>query len=133
MFLLQYPLVFRALNNLIQDHLLTRRIYGILNVYNVYELTTMTHHQHQAVTLSVRIQPEARDQLEDLAHATGRTKSFLAAEAIEHYLSIQTWQISSIKQSIKKADSKDAYFVEHEQVLGWLESWGNDKEQDPPK
>ena len=44
-----------------------------------------THSEHPAVTLSVRIQPEIREQLEDLADARGRTKSFLAAEAIEYY------------------------------------------------
>lgn len=93
----------------------------------------MTHSTHQTVTLSVRIQPQARDQLDALAHATGRTKSFLAAEAIEHYLSIQSWQINGIKKAIQKAQSNNAYFLEHEQVLGWLDSWGNDNEQEPPK
>ena len=98
-------------------------------------LIIMAHTQppHQAVTLSVRIQPEARDQLEILAHATGRTKSFLAAEAIEQYMSIHTWQINSINQSIKNADGKNSYFIEHEQVLAWLASWGDDNEQEPPK
>jgi RHH-type rel operon transcriptional repressor/antitoxin RelB len=104
--------------------------------YTMYtSLIIMPHPQppHQAVTLSIRIQPEARDQLEILAHATGRTKSFLAAEAIEHYLSIQTWQINGIKKSIKKADGKNACFIEHERVLAWLASWGDDNEQEPPK
>ena len=80
-----------------------------------------TQHSHQAVTLSVRIQPEARDQLEILAHATGRTKSFLAAEAIEHYLSIQTWQINDINKSIKNADGKDAYLKDLPLVLRYTE------------
>ena len=95
----------------------------------------MSHspHSHPAVTLSVRIQPEARDQLEVLAHATGRTKSYLAAQAIEHYLSMQTWQICSIEKSLKKADDKNANFIEHEKVSDWLNSWGTKKEQDPPK
>ena len=81
------------------------------------------HVSHPAVTLSVRIQPETRDQLELLANATGRTKSFLAAEAIEHYLSIQVWQINAI----------DVKFTEHENVVDWLTSWGTKKEQEPPK
>jgi len=102
-------------------------------MYTRIVIMAHTPHPHQAVTLSVRIQPEAREQLETLAHATGRTKSFLAAEAIEHYLSMQTWQINGIKKSIKKANDKNATFIEHEQVLTWLASWGDDKEQDPPK
>ena len=91
------------------------------------------HVSHPAVTLSVRIQPETRDQLELLANATGRTKSFLAAEAIEHYLSIQVWQINAIETSLKKADSADVKFTEHENVVDWLTSWGTKKEQEPPK
>lgn len=101
-------------------------------MYTSLIIMAHTQHSHQAVTLSVRIQPEARDQLEILAHATGRTKSFLAAEAIEHYLSIQAWQINGINKSIKNADGKDA-FIEHEQVLSWLASWGDNNEQEPPK
>ncbi len=102
-------------------------------MYTRLSIMPHTPHSHQAVTLSVRIQPEARDQLEILAHATGRTKSFLAAEAIEHYLSIQTWQRSGINQAIKNADDKHACFIEHEHVLAWLASWGDDHEQEPPK
>lgn len=48
-----------------------------------------------AVTLSVRVTPKAKDQLDDLAEATGRTKSYLASEAIEQYLENQAWQISA--------------------------------------
>lgn len=93
-----------------------------------------THHlSHPAVTLSVRIQPEARDQLEILAHATGRTKSFLAAEAIEHYLSTQSWQINAIEKSLNKANDKNAHFIEHQRVADWLNSWGSEKEQEPPE
>jgi RHH-type rel operon transcriptional repressor/antitoxin RelB len=86
-----------------------------------------------AVTLSVRVPSEARDQLEELATATGRTKSFLAAEAIEYYLKTQAWQVQAIEKSIKKANSKKAKFIDHEKVSDWLNSWGNPKEQDPPK
>lgn len=91
------------------------------------------HSQHAAVTLSVRIQPEARDQLEELASATGRTKSFLAAEAIENYLSTQRWQATEIKKSLKKANSKKAIFIAHEKVSSWLNSWGQENEEDPPR
>ena len=80
---------------------------------------------HSAVILSIRIPPESRDQLEELANATGRSKSFLAAEAIEYYLSMHSWQVKAIEKSIKKADSKQAKFVEHKKVSDWLTGWGN--------
>jgi predicted transcriptional regulator len=86
-----------------------------------------------AVTLSIRVSSDAREQLDELADATGRTKSFLAAEAIEHYLAIQSWQVQGIKNAVKKASSKDAKFIEHDKVVDWLESWGHKHEKDMPE
>lgn len=88
---------------------------------------------HSAVTLSVRIPPEMREQLEELADATGRTKSFLAAEAIEHYLQIQSWQTKAIKDAVVKANSGQATFYSHEEISNWLNSWGSSQELDAPK
>ena len=86
-----------------------------------------------AVTLSVRVQPEVRDQLEELAEATGRTKSFLIAEGIENYLTTQVWQIKAIKRAISKADSKNAKFVDHDKVVDWVKSWGSKSEKVIPR
>jgi predicted transcriptional regulator len=90
-------------------------------------------HLRPAVTLSVRIPAEIRNQLNELAEATGRTKSFLAAEAITCYLATQAWQVQAIKQAVKKADSKDARFVDHHEVIGWVNSWDSKHEQAMPK
>lgn len=91
------------------------------------------NHTHPAVTLSLRIDEKVRVQLELLSEATGRTKSFLAAEAIKDYLATQLWQITAIKSAVKKADSKNAKFIEHKKVLEWVNSWGNEDEQDITK
>lgn len=94
---------------------------------------TQSHSQHLAVPLSVRVSPETRDELEALADATGRTKSFLAAEAIRTYLEAQSWQIKAVEKSVKKADSKKAKFVDHDAVSDWLMSWGTKSERKKPK
>lgn len=86
-----------------------------------------------AVTVSVRILPTVRDQLEELADATGRTKSFLAAEAIGCYLSAHTWQVKAIETAVKKSKSKNAKFIEHKTMSNWLNSWGLENELDSPK
>ncbi len=86
-----------------------------------------------AVTLSVRISPAMRDQLEELSDATGRTKSFLTAEAIKSYLAVQAWQVNAIKKAVKKASSKEAQFVDHHKITNWVNSWGSEDEQDTPK
>jgi len=90
-------------------------------------------HSNPAVTLSVRILPQVRDQLDELSDATGRTKSFLAAEAIENYLATQAWQVKAIKKAVKKANSKDANFIDHNKVTEWVNSWGSKDEQEMPK
>jgi len=89
-----------------------------------------TSHSCPAVTLSIRISPKVRDQLETLSDATCRTKSFLAAEAIECYLANQSWQTKAIKKSLGKANSGQANFVSHEKVVDWLGSWGTEGEFD---
>lgn len=86
-----------------------------------------------AVTLSLRLAPEMRDQLEKLSDATGRSKSFLAAEAIESYLAAQAWQVKAIKQAVKKSRSKAAKFVEHDKVKEWVNSWDSKDEKGPPR
>lgn len=90
-------------------------------------------HPNPAVTLSIRIPPEIRNQLEKLSDATGRTKSFLAAEAIENYLATQIWQIKAIEKAIRKADSKNAKFIDHNKIVDWVNSWDSKKEKAMPK
>lgn len=39
----------------------------------------------------------------------------------------QEWQIEAIKQALKKANSKKAKFIGHEEVVAWLNTWGCEK------
>lgn len=94
----------------------------------------MSHIRNKpAITLSVRISPALRDQLENLSEVTRRTKSFLAVEAIESYLAVHSWQAKAIGKSLAKADSKKAKFVSHSKVVDWLNSWDTKDEKEPPK
>jgi RHH-type transcriptional regulator, rel operon repressor / antitoxin RelB len=54
--------------------------------------------------LNVRLPTELAAQLEALTKATGRTKSFLAVEALEAYIEQQLWQIAEVKSGIEEAD-----------------------------
>lgn len=65
-------------------------------------------------TLTLRVPLEIKDQLDRLADATHRTKSFLAAEAIRQYLDLEAWQVGEIQQAIKEADTED--FASDEEV-----------------
>lgn len=57
--------------------------------------------------MSVRLSDELSEQLEALAEATGRTKSFLAAQAIRDFLNREAWQVAEIQQAIIEADEGD--------------------------
>lgn len=61
---------------------------------------------------SLRLPRETKSRLEELAHATGRTKACLAIDAIEKYLDIEAWQISAIQDGIKDIDNNDSVSIE---------------------
>ncbi len=55
-------------------------------------------------TVSARLNSNVAEKLDKLAKATNRSKSFLAAEAIEKYIDEQSWQIEAINEGVKEAD-----------------------------
>ncbi len=56
---------------------------------------------------SLRLSKDTKCRLEELAKATGRTKAYLAIDAIEKYLDMEAWQISAIQQGIKDIDENN--------------------------
>lgn len=57
--------------------------------------------------LTLRVPVEVKDQLDKLADATHRSKSWLAGEAIRQYLDLEAWQIGEISQALSEADRGD--------------------------
>ena len=55
-------------------------------------------------TLNVRLPEGTHTRLAQLTEATGRTKSFLAVEALEAYIEQQMWQIAEVKAGIEEAN-----------------------------
>ncbi|OGQ92047.1 MAG: hypothetical protein A2289_23335 [Deltaproteobacteria bacterium RIFOXYA12_FULL_58_15] len=53
--------------------------------------------------LTVRVESSVAKRLARLAKATQRSKSYLAAEAIDEYLAIQEWQVDAIKKGLAEA------------------------------
>ena len=54
---------------------------------------------------SLRLPKETKAKLQELAEVTGRTKAFLAQDAIEKYLELESWQIKAIQTGLKDADN----------------------------
>lgn len=55
-------------------------------------------------TINVRLPVELYQQLENLAQATARTKSFVTLEALSSYLAAQSWQVQDIEAGIAQAE-----------------------------
>ena len=57
-----------------------------------------------AEQFSLRLPKGTKERLQKLADATGRTKAFLAQDAIERYLELESWQIKAIQEGLKAVD-----------------------------
>lgn len=57
--------------------------------------------------MSMRLPDDLVAQLDALAVATGRSKSFLAGQAIRDFVERESWQIAEITQAIREADAGD--------------------------
>jgi RHH-type rel operon transcriptional repressor/antitoxin RelB len=82
-------------------------------------------------TFSVRVGRSAKSRLEKLAKNTGRSRSFLAAEAITAYLDTNEWQISGIARSLASLDRGKG--IAHARVSEWVASWETPKERRSPR
>lgn len=76
----------------------------------------------KAASLTVRVKPATRNRLENLARVTHRSKSYVIEEALEQYLEVNEWQIKGIQDALIEADSQDAVFVDHQEVLAQREA-----------
>ena len=74
-----------------------------------------------STTMTIRLEPELKGRLDQLAEATSRSKSFLAAEAIRDFVELNEWQIQEIKDAIKEADNDD--FATDKAVNKTLRKW----------
>ncbi|MFT6791597.1 MAG: RHH-type rel operon transcriptional repressor/antitoxin RelB [Cellvibrionaceae bacterium] len=75
-----------------------------------------------STTMTIRLEPELKQRLEQLADATRRSKSFLAAEALRDFIELNEWQIQEIKEAIKEADSGN--FASDKDVNKTFAKWG---------
>jgi RHH-type transcriptional regulator, rel operon repressor / antitoxin RelB len=84
-----------------------------------------------STTFTVRVDTDVKKRLERLAKSTGRTRSFLAAEAIAEYLEINEWQVAGIKRAMASLDRGEG--IPNDSVKDWVASWGGANEKPAPK
>jgi predicted transcriptional regulator len=62
----------------------------------------------------VRLPEDLYNQIEALASATARTKSYLTIDALNDYVQRESWQIRDIHEGIREADAGE--FATEDQV-----------------
>jgi predicted transcriptional regulator len=74
-----------------------------------------------SAVLTLRLDSKLKKQLDSLSKATSRTRSFLAAEAIREYVSLNEWQVAEIRKGIDEADRGD--FASEKAVEKMVKKW----------
>jgi predicted transcriptional regulator len=82
-------------------------------------------------TFSVRLDRSAKVRLQKLAKSTGRSRSYLAAEAIAAYLDTNEWQVAGINKALSSLDRGKG--IARARVSDWVASWETRKERPAPK
>lgn len=84
--------------------------------YNVYMSSSSN-----TTVLTLRLDPQLKKRLEQLSRAMSRSRSFVAAEAIREYVSLNDWQIEETRKAIAEADAGD--FAPEAEVQKTLKKW----------
>jgi len=74
-----------------------------------------------STTITIRLEEEVKNRLDQLAEATQRSKSFLAAEAIRDFVDSNEWQISETRAALKEANAGD--FASETDVENLASKW----------
>ena len=75
----------------------------------------------ETTTITVRVPVGLKQELNRLAQSTQRSKSWLAADALQQYLELNAWQITEIQKGIEEADKGD--FASDKEVQSIFSKW----------
>lgn len=79
----------------------------------------------RTTTMTIDLPVEANTRLEALAKVTHTSLNDIAARAIEEYLDLQEYQIKAIQEAVDEADSPNAEFLDHDEVVERMKNLGN--------
>ena len=74
-------------------------------------------------TLNIRLPEATHTRLAQLTKSTGRTKSFLAIEALNAYLDQQAWQIAEVTDGMAEAERGE--FASDEEMSAIFAKYAN--------
>lgn len=82
-------------------------------------------------SISVRLDSELDEQLTSVASHLDRPKSWVVERALKEFIELQLWQIAAIEEGLRDADA--GRVVSHDEVIAWVESWGQPDEKPMPE
>jgi len=77
----------------------------------------------QSTTMTIRLEPELKARLDNLATVTHRSKSYLASQAVREFIELNEWQILELKEAVKEADAED--FASEQEVDAMFSHWNS--------
>jgi RHH-type transcriptional regulator, rel operon repressor / antitoxin RelB len=75
----------------------------------------------ESAVLTLRLDARLKTRLDRLSKATQRSRSFVAAEAIREYVTLNEWQIGEIKKALGEADRGE--FATPQEVRRTIRKW----------
>lgn len=79
-------------------------------------------------TISVRLDPETLKRLDAISKSMGRKRGAIMTHAIERYVEAEEWQVNAIQEAMDELGRGEADLVDHEEIAGWLKTWGTQDE-----
>ena len=61
----------------------------------------------ESSVLTLRLDAKLKNKLDRLSKSMNRSRSFVAAQAIQEFVSVNEWQINEIKKGLAEADAGD--------------------------
>jgi predicted transcriptional regulator len=74
-----------------------------------------------STTLSLRVPKETMEQLGQLAAATGKSRNFIAVQAMQDFIAREAWQVAEILQAMREAEAGD--FASDEEIAVLDAKW----------
>lgn len=83
---------------------------------------------------SIRLRPEIKKPLEKLSTKLDRSKNYLINQAIKEFIARNLLDDKKWNDTLRAIESvKSNRLIEEREVNEWLDSWGKENEQKPPK
>ena len=79
------------------------------------------HIMPESSVLTLRLDAKLKNQLDRLSKSMNRSRSFVAAQAIQEFVTVNEWQINEIKKGIAEANAGD--FASDKEVQQVLKRW----------